>query len=103
MLAKRIIPCLDVNEGRVVKGVNFANLLDAGEDKILQKIGEEAIEVILAAKSQGRQRVIEEIADLTYHLLVLLAAHEITPAEVAAELDHRHKPRPSAPLTPKGV
>ncbi len=67
-------------------------LLDAGEDEIVKKIGEEAIEVILAAKGQGDQRVISELADLTYHCLVLLAARGLTPDDVAAELERRHQP-----------
>lgn len=67
-------------------------LLAAGEDEIVKKIGEEAIEVILAAKGQGDQRVISELADLTYHCLVLLAARGLTPDDVAAELERRHRP-----------
>ncbi len=67
-------------------------LLDAGEDEIVKKIGEEAIEVILAAKGQGDQRLISELADLTYHCLVLLAARGLTPDDVAAELERRHRP-----------
>lgn len=67
-------------------------LLEAGEDEIVKKIGEEAIEVILAAKGQGDQRVISELADLTYHCLVLLAARGLTPDDVAAELERRHRP-----------
>ncbi len=67
-------------------------LLDAGEDEIVKKIGEEAIEVILAAKGQGDQRVISELADLIYHCLVLLAARGLTPDDVAAELELRHRP-----------
>ncbi len=70
-----------------------AQLLAAGEDRILQKIGEEAIEVLLAAKGQGRQRLIEEVADLTYHLLVLLVAHDIPLDAIAAELARRQRPR----------
>ncbi len=67
-------------------------LLDAGPDKVLQKIGEEAIEVILAAKGQGDERLIAELADLTYHCLVLLAQHGLSPDDVAAELERRHTP-----------
>ena len=51
-----------------------SQLLAAGEDEIVKKIGEEAVEVILAAKGQGDWRVIEESADLIYHLLVLLVS-----------------------------
>ena len=70
-----------------------ARLFQAGEDEIVKKIGEEAIEVILAAKSQGNLRLVEEIADLTYHLLVLMSAREITPDQIQSELSARHKPK----------
>ena len=68
-----------------------ASLFEDGIDKILQKVGEEAIEVILAGKGQGKQRLIEEVADLTYHTLVLLAASSVTPEEINQELAKRHK------------
>ncbi len=67
-------------------------LLSAGEDEIVKKIGEEAVEVILAAKGQGDERVISELADLIYHCLVLLAQRGLTPGDVAAELERRHRP-----------
>jgi phosphoribosyl-ATP pyrophosphohydrolase len=66
-------------------------LLAQGEDEIIKKVGEEAIEIILATKGQGDQRLIEEVADLTYHVLVLLAAHHIQPSEISAELERRHR------------
>jgi phosphoribosyl-ATP pyrophosphohydrolase len=66
-------------------------LFDKGEDAILQKIGEEAVEVILAAKSQGNQRLVEEISDLVYHTLVLLAERNLTLADIEAELERRHQ------------
>ena len=65
-------------------------LFNEGEDKILQKVGEEAVEVLLAAKGQGRERLISELADLTYHCLVLLAQQGLTPDDIAAELEQRH-------------
>ncbi len=73
-----------------------ARLLAGGEDLILQKIGEEATEVILAAKGQGQQRVIEEVADLFYHTLVLLASQNLSLRDVETELEKRHlQPRVS--------
>jgi phosphoribosyl-ATP pyrophosphohydrolase len=66
-------------------------LLSAGEDEILKKIGEESVEVILAAKGQGETRLIEEIADLTYHTLVLLALKGLKPEDISAELERRHR------------
>ncbi|MFQ5401659.1 MAG: phosphoribosyl-ATP diphosphatase [Anaerolineae bacterium] len=66
------------------------SLLDAGEDEIVKKIGEEAVEVILAAKGQGNGRLIEETADLLYHTFVLLVARDLTLDDVRAELRRRH-------------
>ena len=68
-----------------------ASLLAAGEDEIVKKIGEEAVEVILAAKGQGDQRVVEETADLVYHLLVLLVSRGLTWDDIRAELNQRHQ------------
>lgn len=67
------------------------SLFDSGLPRIAQKVGEEGTEVVVAALSQGNERLIEEIADLTYHVLVLMAAKGVTPAEVAEELEKRHK------------
>ncbi|NMB54164.1 MAG: phosphoribosyl-ATP diphosphatase [Leptolinea sp.] len=68
-----------------------AHLFDAGADEIIKKVGEEAIEVIIAANNQGKERLIEEISDLTYHVLVLMALHHITPDDILGELEKRHK------------
>ena len=67
------------------------SLFDAGLPRMAQKVGEEGTEVVVAALSQGKERLIEEIADLTYHVLVLMTAKGVTPAEVAGELEKRHK------------
>jgi len=72
------------------KSGSYTNKLFAdGEDEIVKKIGEEAIEIIVAAKGQGDERLISELADLTYHCLVLMAAHDLSPADVASELERR--------------
>lgn len=68
-----------------------ASLFASGEDRILQKVGEEATEVILAAKGQGNQRIIEEVSDLFYHTLVMLSAKGLTLADVEKELRKRHR------------
>jgi phosphoribosyl-ATP pyrophosphohydrolase len=70
---------------------SYTSLLFAeGEDAILKKVGEEAMEVILAAKGQGKQRLVEEVADLLYHTLVLLSSRDLSLADVEAELRRRH-------------
>jgi phosphoribosyl-ATP pyrophosphohydrolase len=67
------------------------SLFNEGLPKIAQKVGEEGTEVVVAALAQEDQRLIEEVADLTYHTLVLLSARGLTPAHIVAELEKRHK------------
>jgi len=66
-----------------------AELFRRGEDRILQKVGEEAVETILALKSEDKQKGIYETADLLYHLIVALVNRGITLDEVAQELKRR--------------
>ena len=64
-------------------------LLDQGVDQCAKKLGEEAIETVLAAVAEDRERLIAETADLIYHLLVVLAARGVAFADVEAELARR--------------
>jgi phosphoribosyl-ATP pyrophosphohydrolase len=64
-------------------------LLEKGEDKILQKLGEEAVEAILAAKSGSEEALVYELADLVFHAVVLLGARGIPPSRIAEELERR--------------
>ncbi|MBF0583263.1 MAG: phosphoribosyl-ATP diphosphatase [Magnetococcales bacterium] len=66
-----------------------ARLYQQGEDKILQKVGEEAIETILAAKSGQADALVYETADLWFHCLVMLTLHDITPEQILSELARR--------------
>lgn len=66
------------------------SLLDAGLPKISQKVGEEAVEVIVAALSQEREAQLGELADLMYHTLVLMAALDISLDDVGEVLGARH-------------
>ncbi len=68
-----------------------ASLFKEGLPKIAQKVGEEGTEVVVAALAQEDQRLIEEMADLTFHMLVLLSARGLTPQHIFAELEKRHK------------
>ena len=78
-------------QDRPVEGSYTCSLFEDGEDRILQKVGEESIEVILAAKGQGDQRLIEESSDLLYHLWVLLVSRGISLEAVENELRKRHR------------
>jgi len=68
-----------------------STLFTGGLPGIAQKVGEEGTEVIVAALAQGDERLIEEVADLTFHTLVLLSARDIKPAQILAELEKRHR------------
>jgi phosphoribosyl-ATP pyrophosphohydrolase len=66
-----------------------ARLLFKGEDAILKKIGEEATELVMAAKDGAPERIVAETADLWFHCLVLLEHYKLSPADVLAELVRR--------------
>ena len=66
-----------------------ARLFDKGTDAILKKIGEEATEVVMAAKDGARDRLVGEVADLWFHSMIALAAFGLKPADVLAELERR--------------
>lgn len=73
------------------EGSYTTKLFEKGQDYIASKVAEEAEEVIKAAKNESRQRVIEEAADLIFHLLVLLQEKEVDFFEVEQELSKRHR------------
>jgi phosphoribosyl-ATP pyrophosphohydrolase len=64
-------------------------LFNQGLDKILKKLGEESTETIVAAKNNEDERLISEVADLVYHLIVLLVARGISLDQIRAELGRR--------------
>ena len=68
-----------------------SSLFATGLPRIAQKVGEEGTEVVVAALSQDDARLVEEIADLTYHVLVLMAARGIQPQDIVLELEKRKK------------
>lgn len=70
---------------------SYTNKLLADKAKAAQKVGEEATEVVVAALAQSEERLIEEMADLIYHSLVLLESRDVRWADVVAVLEKRHK------------
>lgn len=66
-----------------------ARLFHKGEDAILKKVGEEATELVLAAKDGVAEKILYETADLWFHSLIVLAQHGLTPQQVLAELERR--------------
>lgn len=77
------------------EGSYVASLFESGNLRVTQKVGEEAIEVVIAATSGEKQRLVSEIADLVFHLLVLLVAYDVTPTDVMTELAARNTNRNS--------
>ncbi|MEA2787387.1 MAG: phosphoribosyl-AMP cyclohydrolase / phosphoribosyl-ATP pyrophosphohydrolase, partial [Candidatus Eremiobacteraeota bacterium] len=75
-----------------VEGSYTAKLFAGGVDRIGKKIGEEATEVVIAAKNADRGELVWETADLLYHALVLLAERGVSLDDVGAELSRRAKP-----------
>ena len=68
-----------------------ASLFRGSNDRIIQKVGEEAVEVVIASKNSDKKRLIEETADLWFHILVLLASKNISLDKIFEELEKRQK------------
>jgi phosphoribosyl-AMP cyclohydrolase / phosphoribosyl-ATP pyrophosphohydrolase len=68
-------------------------LFKEGTNRIIQKVGEEAIETVIAAKNRDHKEIVNEVSDLIYHLFVMLAEQEIEFDEVVKNLSNRHKPK----------
>ena len=81
---------LQSRKAELPEGSYTTYLFQKGLDKILKKVGEECTEVIIAAKAEDRRETVYEIADLCYHVLVLMAQSGISLNEVRDELASRH-------------
>ncbi len=75
---------------KMPQGSYTTYLFEKGLDKILKKVGEESTEVIIAAKAEDKKETVYEIADLAYHLLVLMVQNGISVEDVEKELASRH-------------
>ena len=69
---------------------SYTNYLDEkGLDKILKKVGEEATEVVIAAKNDNKEEIVYEISDFLYHMMVLMSEKEISWEDITSELSKR--------------
>lgn len=82
---------IDLRKKEMPEGSYTTSLFQKGINKIAQKVGEEAVELIIEAKEDSRDRFLNESADLLYHLLVLLTAKGYRIEEVVMVLKERHK------------
>ncbi|HSW97518.1 MAG TPA: phosphoribosyl-ATP diphosphatase [Candidatus Saccharimonadales bacterium] len=91
MTIEELFEIIKERKKNLPKDSYIASLFKNGEDRIIQKVGEESIEVVIAAKNNNKKLLKGEIADLLFHLLVLLAAKNIKPEDIFMELENRRK------------
>lgn len=89
MSLETLAATIDARKGADPKTSWTAQLLALGPEACAGKFGEEAVEAIIEAVKGDRERLTAEAADVLYHLLVMLAARNVTLADVVAELDRR--------------
>jgi len=87
-ILKQLAAILEQRKGQDADTSYVASLY-AKPDKMLEKIGEEAVETIIAAKNGDREQIIYETADLWFHSMVMLAQQGLSPDDVLAELARR--------------
>jgi phosphoribosyl-ATP pyrophosphohydrolase len=86
---ERIAATIEERKGADPQASYVAQLFSQGDDAMLKKIGEEATETVLAAKSGERLHLVREVADLWFHCMIVLARHGLGPADVLAEMHRR--------------
>lgn len=72
------------------EGSYTTSLFNRGADRIIQKVGEEAVETVIAAKNRDKEEIINEASDLIFHLFVLLAEQNIEFSKIISNLQNRH-------------
>lgn len=85
----RLQAVLEARRGAAPETSYVARLLAGGADGMLKKVGEEATELVMAGKDGVAERIVSETADLWFHTLVVLVAHNLSIDDVLAELDRR--------------
>jgi phosphoribosyl-ATP pyrophosphohydrolase len=88
-ILQRLTETIATRKGAAADTSYVAKLFSKGEDAILKKVGEEATEVILAAKGGDKAHLVYETADLWFHCMVLLQQHGLSADDVLAELARR--------------
>ena len=88
-ILQRLTGTIAARKSAATESSYVAKLFSKGEDAILKKIGEEATEVLLAAKSGDKAHLVYETADLWFHCMVLLAQHGLSADDVLQELARR--------------
>lgn len=92
-MLSQLFETIQARRASMPEGSYTAHLLALGEGEILKKIKEESLELIVAAEQEGNQRLVEELADLFYHCLVLLADRDLDLRDLEDELRRRRNLR----------
>jgi phosphoribosyl-ATP pyrophosphohydrolase len=88
-ILQRIAASIEARKGGDPEKSYVARLFAKGDDAMLKKIGEEATETVLAAKSGDRLHLVNEVTDLWFHCMIVLARHGVGPGDVLAEMHRR--------------
>jgi len=89
MTLEELYTIIEDRKAKMPKDSYVASLFREGRDRIIQKVGEESTEVIIAAKNESKQRVVSEVSDLIFHILVMLSYLGIKPSDIYKELQKR--------------
>lgn len=91
MKLEKLYQIIEDRKKKMPEDSYIVSLFRDGNDRIIQKVGEEAVEVVIAAKNNKKEQLISEVADLWFHTLVMLSALDITPEEIFDELENRYR------------
>lgn len=91
MKLEELFEIIKKRQAKKPDGSYIASLMGQGTDRIIQKVGEEAVELVIAAKNTDKKRIVSESADLLFHLLILLEQCGISLNDLYGELESRRK------------
>lgn len=89
MTLEELYKVIEDRKKKMPENSYVTSLFKEGRDKIIQKVDEESTEVIIAAKNESKKRIISEVADLFFHLLIMMCLFKITPYDIFKELSKR--------------
>ena len=91
MIFKELFQLIKSRKEELPEESYVASLFKSGKDRVAQKVGEEAVEVVIAAKNNDKKTQISEISDLCFHTMILMAELDITIEDISKELESRKK------------
>lgn len=89
MILDELYKIIEERKERAPDNSYVSRLMKSGNDRVVQKVGEEAVETVIAAKNNNKKEIISETADLFFHILIMLSVLGIKPDDVYRELEKR--------------